>query len=113
MPLTCAKSRDVFTGTDPIDDQYHPRARPFVNKGSLPTIGMCDHVPSGRPTDTESECANDMSNDFSSSGPGPAVDGAVPPPARLWDYLPGGKDYYAVHQEAGGQDIAGFPGILD
>ena len=54
-----------------------------------------------------------MSNDFSSSGPGPAVDESVPHSARIWNYWQGGKDYYAVDQEAGDQYIAVFPGIVD
>jgi S-adenosyl methyltransferase len=54
-----------------------------------------------------------MSNDFSSSGAGPAVDESVPHSARIWNYWQGGKDYYAVDQEAGDQYIATFPGIVD
>jgi S-adenosyl methyltransferase len=31
--------------------------------------------------------------------------------ARIWNYLMGGKDYYAVDQEAGDAFVAAFPGI--
>ncbi|QYN34055.1 SAM-dependent methyltransferase [Pseudonocardia sp. DSM 110487] len=54
-----------------------------------------------------------MSSEFSSSGPGPAVDESVPHSARIWNYWQGGKDYYAVDKEAGDQYIAVFPGIVD
>lgn len=54
-----------------------------------------------------------MSNEFSSSDTGPAVDESVPHSARIWNYWQGGKDYYPVDQEAGDQYIAVFPGIVD
>ncbi|WP_343942876.1 SAM-dependent methyltransferase [Pseudonocardia zijingensis] len=54
-----------------------------------------------------------MSNEFSSSDAGPAVDESVPHSARIWNYWQGGKDYYPVDKEAGDQYIATFPGIVD
>ena len=49
--------------------------------------------------------------------PGPArsskIDTTVPHSARIWNYWLGGKDNYAVDQQAGDQYAAVFPGIID
>jgi hypothetical protein len=39
------------------------------------------------------------------------IDTTVPVSARIWNYWMGGKDYYAVDQEAGDQFVALYPGI--
>jgi len=54
-----------------------------------------------------------MSNEFSISGSGPAIDESVPHSARIWNYWQGGKDFYAVDREAGDQYKAIFPAIVD
>jgi len=41
------------------------------------------------------------------------IDTTVPVSARIWSYWMGGKDYYAVDQEAGDQYLAVYPGIGD
>jgi hypothetical protein len=45
--------------------------------------------------------------------PSRKIDTTVPHSARIWNYLLGGIDNYAVDREAGDQFKAAFPGILD
>jgi hypothetical protein len=39
------------------------------------------------------------------------IDTTIPVSARIWNYWMGGKDYYAVDQQAGDQFVALYPGI--
>ncbi|WP_301130394.1 SAM-dependent methyltransferase [Streptomyces cacaoi] len=41
------------------------------------------------------------------------IDTAVPHSARIWNYLLGGKDHYAVDRAAGDRVCAVFPGMVD
>jgi hypothetical protein len=43
--------------------------------------------------------------------PAPKIDTTVPHSARIWNYLLGGKDNYAVDRAAGDQFRATFPGV--
>ncbi|MGP3991231.1 SAM-dependent methyltransferase [Streptomyces sp. 3N207] len=45
--------------------------------------------------------------------PATEIDTTVPHSARIWNYLLGGKDHYAVDRAAGDQVCAIFPGMVD
>src|SRR5690606_12791971 len=42
----------------------------------------------------------------------PPFDSTVPHPARVWDYLHGGKDHYAVDREVGDQTMQLMPEVV-
>src|SRR5690606_35196824 len=42
----------------------------------------------------------------------PKFDSTVPHPARVWDYLHGGKDHYAVDREVGDQTMQLMPEVV-
>ncbi|GAA2723953.1 SAM-dependent methyltransferase [Actinocorallia aurantiaca] len=50
---------------------------------------------------------------MSDDQPGPGIDTSKPHSARIWNYLLGGKDHYAVDQEAAERVCEAFPGMRD